>query len=216
MKRHNPDNAVWCNNVTSGSLFVWHEQGKRVKKIGIALVASMALGLVAGAGLGLGLGTAAQAADPAPTPGPGVTIDKGDPSKWLDKNGDPTYKKYDDGSFDWYTFNGFRRYHAECHVCHGPEGNGSTYAPALAESMKSMPYGEFAAVVASGREIDRPGGQKSVMPALGDNKNVMCYVEDIFVYLKARADGALPGGRPKRTVERSKASQDFENSCTGS
>ena len=34
---------------------------------------------------------------------------------------------------DWATYNGYRRYHGECHVCHGPNGLGSTYAPALAE-----------------------------------------------------------------------------------
>lgn len=161
--------------------------------------------LLASALLGASLGAVAMAE-------PGVKQDKGDESKWLDSKGDPTYKKYDDGSFDWYTFNGFRRYHAECHQCHGPEGNGSTYAPALAESLKTMNYGDFLATVASGRVVNR-GGTEFVMPALGDNKNVMCYIDDIFIYLKARADGALPGGRPSRNVERSKASKDFENSC---
>lgn len=174
-----------------------------MKNSGFALIAALLLG----ASLSLSPGAVAQS--------PAVGTDKSDESKYIDKDGNPTYKKFDDGSFDWYTFNGFRRYHAECHVCHGPEGKGSTYAPALADSMKTMTYSEFVQVVASGREYDRPGGQKSVMPALGDNKNVMCYVDDIFVYLKARADNALPGGRPVRNVQRSKASQDFENSCTG-
>ena len=49
------------------------------------------------------------------------------------------------------THSGFRRYHAECHVCHGPEGEGSTYAPALVDSMKTMTYDEYLGVVASGR-----------------------------------------------------------------
>ncbi len=178
-----------------------------MKKIATALVAALTLSTLST------LDVMAQAAPAGPTSG--VKTDKGDESKWLDANGDPTFKKYDDGSFDWYTFNGFRRYHAECHVCHGPEGNGSTYAPALTDSMKTMSYGDYMAVVASGREVDRPGGQKSVMPALGDNKNVMCYVDDIFVYLRARASGALAGGRPKREVQRSKESQDFETSCMG-
>ena len=34
------------------------------------------------------------------------------------------------------------------------------------------------------------------MPRFGDNKNVMCYIDDIYVYLRARADDAVPGGRP--------------------
>ncbi len=175
--------------------------GKRVKRIGAALVACLLIGLpVAGEAVAQSVA---------------VATDKENESKWLDKNGDPTYKKYDDGSFDWYTFNGFRRYHAECHVCHGPEGKGSTYAPALADSLKTMTYTDFLQVVASGRVVQRPGGQESVMPALGDNKNVMCYIDDLFVYLRARADGALPGGRPSRNVPRSEASKKYEDACFG-
>jgi len=170
-----------------------------VKKFGTALIATLLLGS------SLSFGAVAQTV--------AVGTDKDDKSKYIDAKGEPIYKKFDDGSFDWYTFNGFRRYHAECHVCHGPEGKGSTYAPALADSLKTMGYGDFVGVVASGRIVELSGGAKSVMPALGDNKNVMCYVDDIFVYLKARAEGALPGGRPKREVERSQASQDYENSC---
>ena len=51
--------------------------------------------------------------------------------KYLDKEGNPTYKIQADGTVDWYTYSGYRRYHSECHVCHGPDGEGSTYAPAL-------------------------------------------------------------------------------------
>ncbi len=57
--------------------------------------------------------------------------------KYADKNGNPTYKISDDGTVDWYTYSGFRRYHSDCHVCHGPNGEGSSYAPALAESLKT-------------------------------------------------------------------------------
>ena len=66
------------------------------------------------------------------------------------------------------------------------------------KSLKTMNYHDFMAVVASGREVVRADKQ-SKMPALGDNRNVMCYIEDIYVYLKARADGALPRGRPAKT-----------------
>ena len=109
----------------------------------------------------------------------------------------PTYNITSDGTVDWYTFSGFRRYHSECHACHGPDGEGSTYAPGLMESLKTMSYEDFMEVVASGREVVRADKQ-SKMPALGDNRNVMCYIDDIYVYLKARADGALPRGRPAK------------------
>jgi hypothetical protein len=57
-----------------------------------------------------------------------------------------------DGTVDWYTYSGYRRYHSECHVCHGPTAMGSTYAPALKNSLKTMSYGDFLGVVASGRK----------------------------------------------------------------
>ena len=35
------------------------------------------------------------------------------------------------GWMDFATYKGWRAYHAECHVCHGPDAMGSTYAPSL-------------------------------------------------------------------------------------
>jgi len=119
-----------------------------------------------------------------------------------------------DGTVDWYTFSGFRRYHSECHVCHGPDGEGSTYAPGLIESLKTMSYADFMLAVASGREVVRADKQ-SKMPALGDNPNVMCYLDDIYVYLKARADGALPRGRPAKRVEKPATADAAEKACFG-
>ena len=44
--------------------------------------------------------------------------------KYFTEDDVPTYNVAEDGTVDWYTFSGFRRYHAECHVCHGPDGEG--------------------------------------------------------------------------------------------
>jgi methanol metabolism-related c-type cytochrome len=134
--------------------------------------------------------------------------------KWETADGTPTYNITDDGAVDWYTYSGFRRYHSECHVCHGPDGEGSTYAPGLVDSMKTMSYQEFMLVVASGREIVR-ADKKSVMPALGDNANVMCYIDDIYVYLKARAEGGLARGRPARRADKPDAAEKHEKACFG-
>jgi mono/diheme cytochrome c family protein len=71
--------------------------------------------------------------------------------KWLTAAGEPTYNIASDGTVDWYTFSGFRRYHSECHTCHGPDGEGSSYAPGLVESVKTMSYPEFMLIVATGR-----------------------------------------------------------------
>jgi methanol metabolism-related c-type cytochrome len=93
-----------------------------------------------------------------------------------------------DGKVDFGTYNGFRRYHSECHVCHGPAGLGSSYAPALTESMKTMTFQQFVDVVVRGRE----GQQNFIMPGFAENMNVLPYLHDLYAYLKARADGAIP------------------------
>jgi methanol metabolism-related c-type cytochrome len=143
--------------------------------------------------------------------GPSVRQENG---KYFDKEDTITYNVGDDGKVDWYTYSGFRRYHSECHVCHGPDGLGSTYAPALADSMKNMNYADYLNIVASGRK-NVSANQNSYMPAFGENLNVMCYAEDIFVYLKARADNALPRGRPEKREDKPEAAKQYEKSCLG-
>ncbi len=111
--------------------------------------------------------------------------------KYFDKDDNPTYNKNDKDEWDWLTYNGNRRYHAECHVCHGPLGLGSSFAPALATSLKTMSYDDFREVVTNGRSVKQTDGSSNVMPTFGTNKNVMCFLDDLYVYLKARADGAM-------------------------
>lgn len=118
-----------------------------------------------------------------------------------------------DGSVDWYTFSGFRRYHSECHVCHGPDGMGSSFAPGLAESLKTMDYAKYLEIVVNGKQEAGATGQK-VMPSFAENSNVMCFVDDIYAYLKARADGALPRGRPKHGAKPQEA-RERDDSCMG-
>ncbi|RWB00783.1 MAG: cytochrome C [Mesorhizobium sp.] len=71
-----------------------------------------------------------------------------------------------DGKVDARTYNSFRRYHAGCNHCHGPDGVGSTFASSLVD-----------------RLLD---------------PNFALYVDDIYAYLQARADGALGRGRHTR------------------
>lgn len=139
---------------------------------------------------------------------------KSEDGKYLDKQGNPTYKVQADGTVDWYTYSGYRRYHSECHVCHGPDGMGSTYAPALKDSLKTMSYGDFLGVVASGRK-NVTTAQDNVMPAFGANPNVACYMDDIYIYLRARANDAIPRGRPPKHEDKSPAYAEAENSCMG-
>jgi len=142
------------------------------------------------------------------------TAVKSENGRFLDKEGNPTFKVASDGTVDWYTYSGFRRYHSECHVCHGPDGMGSTYAPALNESLKTMGYADFLGIVATGRK-NVSSSQENVMPAFGDNKNVVCYLDDIYVYLRARASDAIGRGRPAKHEDKPPAVQKAEDACMG-
>ena len=139
---------------------------------------------------------------------------KNDDGKYYDRQGNPTYRVQTDGTVDWATYSGFRRYHSDCHVCHGPDGEGSTYAPALASSLKTMRYFDFVNTVVNGRKNVNTA-QDNVMPAFGTNPNVMCYLDDIFVYLRARANAAVPRGRPQKHEDKPESATKAENSCLG-
>jgi methanol metabolism-related c-type cytochrome len=152
-----------------------------------------------------GVGLADGSGDPAPV--------KDENGKYFDKAGNPTFK-ISDGSVDWYTYSGYRRYHSECHVCHGPDGEGSTYAPALKDSLKSMSYSDFTTVVIGGRR-NVGTASENVMPAFGTNPNVMCYLDDIYVYLRARANDAWGRARPGKHEDKPPAAQQAENACMG-
>jgi methanol metabolism-related c-type cytochrome len=102
-----------------------------------------------------------------------------------------------DGKVDKGTFNGWRRYTDACMRCHGPDGSGSSYGPALMESLKTMPYETFLDTVINGRQ-NVTASQKNVMPAFGEVQDVAMNIDDIYAYLKARADGALGRGRPQK------------------
>ncbi|ACA20041.1 conserved hypothetical protein [Methylobacterium sp. 4-46] len=135
--------------------------------------------------------------------------------KYLDADGHPTFHVTDNGKkFDWYSYSGYRRYHAECHVCHGPDGMGSTYAPALKDSLKNLSYEEFIGILVGGKQ-DVNAAQQKVMPAFGDNKNVMCYADDLYVYLRARAAGAMGRVRPGDKEEKPEAAKKAEKECLG-
>ena len=102
-----------------------------------------------------------------------------------------------DGKVDKKTFNGWRRYTESCLRCHGPDGAGSSYGPDLVDSVKHMTQDEFNEVVVNGR-TNVSAASTSVMPPFGAVEDVVTYLDDMWAYLKARADGALGRGRPPR------------------
>jgi methanol metabolism-related c-type cytochrome len=111
----------------------------------------------------------------------------------------PEQKPYtiEDGKVDKKTYNGWRRYTESCMRCHGPDGAGSSYAPDLVDSVKQMTQDEFNEVVVNGR-TNVNSASENVMPPFGTVEDVMNYLDDIWAYLKARADGAVGRGRPAR------------------
>ena len=99
------------------------------------------------------------------------------------------------GWMDFATYKGWRAYHAECHVCHGPDAMGSTYAPSLMESVQNgMDWDAFFDVIINGRGVAEGAQKGNVMPAFGENTNVAPHIEDMYRYVKARADGKIRRG----------------------
>lgn len=156
---------------------------------------------------GLATGGLARAQDAAAD---NITATHEEDGKWLTADDVPTFKVSEDGTVDWYTFSGFRRYNSECFVCHGPDGQGSSYAPALAKSVLRLDYYDFMGIVAGGRQQGN-----LVMPSFGDNRNVMCYLDDIYVYLKAMGEEAIPRGRPAKKADKPATFTENENACMG-
>ena len=99
-----------------------------------------------------------------------------------------------DSKVDARTYNGFRRFHAGCSHCHGQDGLGSTFGPSLVERLPDAE--RFQRVVREGAT-----GGSSAMKGYADDPNFAPYLDDIYAYLQARADGVLGRGRPDRLDE---------------
>ncbi len=112
---------------------------------------------------------------------------------------DPVYV-VKNGEVDQHVYNGFRRYGEACLRCHGPDGAGSSYAPNLTESLKRLSYDDVVNVIINGRK-NVNSANNNVMPSFGTSEDVVNYMDDIYGYLKARSDGQLGRGRPKRIGE---------------
>ncbi|ABA78736.1 c-type cytochrome, methanol metabolism-related [Rhodobacter sphaeroides] len=173
-------------------------------KTTLSLGAMVSLALMAGASSLASAEAAAQGVD--------VAVASSDGIRSFNAEDVPTFDIAEDGTVDWPTFSGYRRYQSECHVCHGPDGMGSSYAPALKDSVMRIDYYTFLETIANGKQ--EVGAAKTlVMPAFGTNANVMCYVDDIWTYLRARGTGALDRGRPAKRADKSPEYAEVEKTC---
>ncbi len=93
---------------------------------------------------------------------------------------------------DLFMIRGFRAF-SQCQVCHGIDGNGSSFAPSLNNRMQEIDRATFDDRVANGFK-----GQIGIMPPWKTNPNVMNYLDNLYAYLQARADQVIPPGRLQR------------------
>jgi len=101
-------------------------------------------------------------------------------------------------SIDEATYVGWKTYKVECQQCHGGGGLGSTFAPNLIDRInkQGVDYGRFLYVMEHGYT-----GQMGAMPSMAKNARVQKAKGEVYTYLKARADGVIPNGRPPKPTE---------------
>jgi mono/diheme cytochrome c family protein len=117
------------------------------------------------------------------------------------------------------TYLGWRMFQTHCARCHGADATGTDKAPNLLPRVKGMSEARFAAsvlqryqwvlpaAVAAGEgaarevlleDVLRRRQGETLMPAWEGEPAVKAHILDLFVYLNARAGGALEAGKPPR------------------
>ncbi len=118
---------------------------------------------------------------------------------WARAGGETKPYKIENGRVDANTLHGYALFTKFCQTCHGPGGVGLTYPymPPVIEMLKKITEQQFKQTVINGRQC----GEPMSMPAFGEEPEVMPHLNDIYAYLRARSDGAIGPGRPKRIGE---------------
>ena len=103
------------------------------------------------------------------------------------------YVVTDGTHLDANSYKGFKLYRNWCARCHGTYGQGMV-GPNLADSLNIISKDEFMNTVENGKS-----GTIGSMPAWKANVKVMEGMDQLYAYLKARADGAIGEIKPKKT-----------------
>jgi mono/diheme cytochrome c family protein len=109
--------------------------------------------------------------------------------------------RIENGVVDADAFTGYLRYQGTCYWCHGEDGAGSSFAPSLVDSLKTLNRDQFREIVINGGinngRTNLPTSDVFVMPGFRTNPNIMCFLDDIHAYLKGRSDRVIARGRPE-------------------
>ena len=129
-----------------------------------------------------------------------------------------------DGKVDTNTYLGWKVFNTTCYSCHGVDATGTDVAPNLIDSIneKNMSKNEVITkiltryrITVSADEVADPTTRRQIMmeevlkyeraqqgelimPSWSQNQDIRPHVEDLYAYLKARADGALCAGEPQK------------------
>jgi mono/diheme cytochrome c family protein len=129
---------------------------------------------------------ASPASAPAATPPVAPAAAPAAPAAGVDA-GAPLYKVVDGNHVDHNTMQGWRTWRAlACERCHGANQEGLV-GPSLVDDLKTMSRDDFKKCVIEGR-IDKG------MPNFGTTKSVVDNIDNLYVFLKGRSDGAIPTG----------------------
>ncbi len=91
------------------------------------------------------------------------------------------------------TYQGWKQFELNCSRCHGEYGVGTSFAPALVVSLKdggTVPTKEFFIQTVCAGRLDKG------MPSWCALGLEMDKIQQIYLYLKGRADGRISAGRP--------------------
>jgi mono/diheme cytochrome c family protein len=88
-------------------------------------------------------------------------------------------------------YQGWKTFHVYCYRCHGVDALGSDLAPNLRQSVQgSVTHEVFMTTVKNGR-VEK--GMPAWKEMLTDEQ-----IENLYQYVKARAEGRLAAGRPRQ------------------
>jgi mono/diheme cytochrome c family protein len=129
-------------------------------------------------------GAAATGAATTPAPANAAAAEPAKPAESQNIVKTDLYTVVDGYRVDEKTMNGFRAWRAAaCDRCHGANQEGLV-GPALTESMKKLTKEEFIVTVRDGR-------LEKGMQSFGNHEQVMKNIDNLYAYLKGRADGAI-------------------------